>query len=93
MEHSWTLTLSCWRRDLTVSRDRKCHPVSLPDPELLMFMTKYRHEHRLTNMGLKNKAGVDIKDYWADGVKTYLGMMFNGFPNAFTCYTPHGIQL
>jgi cation diffusion facilitator CzcD-associated flavoprotein CzcO len=41
-------------------------------------------------MGLKNKDGVDLKDYWSDGVKTYLGMMFNGFPNAFTCYTPHG---
>ena len=43
-------------------------------------------------MGLKNKDGVDLKDYWSDGVKTYLGMMFNGFPNAFTCYTPHGKQ-
>ena len=41
-------------------------------------------------MGLKNKDGKDLKDYWSDGVKTYLGMMFNGFPNAFTCYTPHG---
>ena len=41
-------------------------------------------------MGLKNRDGIDIKQYWSDGVKTYLGMMFNGFPNAFTCYTPHG---
>jgi cation diffusion facilitator CzcD-associated flavoprotein CzcO len=44
----------------------------------------------LTNMGLKNKDEIDVKEYWADGIKTYLGMMLNGFPNAFMCYTPHG---
>lgn len=42
----------------------------------------------LTNMGLKSKSGIDIKDAWADGVRTYLGMMFNGFPNAFMVYSP-----
>ncbi|KAF2794066.1 FAD/NAD(P)-binding domain-containing protein [Melanomma pulvis-pyrius CBS 109.77] len=42
----------------------------------------------LTHMGLKNKDGVDIKDVWADGVKTYLGMMMHGFPNAFMVYSP-----
>jgi len=42
----------------------------------------------LTHMGLKNKHGVDIKDVWADGVKTYLGMTMHGFPNAFMVYTP-----
>ena len=42
----------------------------------------------LTSMGLKNKEGVDIKQYWADGVKSYLGMAINGFPNAFMAYTP-----
>ncbi|KAK6364221.1 hypothetical protein LTS17_012392 [Exophiala oligosperma] len=43
----------------------------------------------LTRMGLKNKDGVDIKDVWKDGIRTYLGMTFNGFPNAFMIYTPH----
>ena len=42
----------------------------------------------LTHMGLKSKDGVDIKDIWADGVRTYLGMMIHGFPNAFMVYTP-----
>lgn len=42
----------------------------------------------LTNMGLKSKNGVDIKDVWKDGVRTYLGMMFHGFPNAFMVYSP-----
>ncbi|PSN64773.1 FAD/NAD(P)-binding domain-containing protein [Corynespora cassiicola Philippines] len=42
----------------------------------------------LTAMGLKSKDGVDIKDVWADGVRTYLGMMMHGFPNAFIVYSP-----
>ncbi|KAF2845443.1 FAD/NAD(P)-binding domain-containing protein [Plenodomus tracheiphilus IPT5] len=42
----------------------------------------------LTNMGLTSKHGVDIKDVWANGVRTYLGMMFAGFPNAFMVYSP-----
>ena len=41
-------------------------------------------------MGLKNTSGIDLKQYWSDGVKTYLGMQMHGFPNAWTAYTPHG---
>lgn len=41
-------------------------------------------------MGLKNKDGVDIKDVWKDGIKSYMGMSFNGFPNCFMIYSPHG---
>ena len=44
-------------------------------------------------MGLKNKDGVDIKDVWRDGIRTYLGMTFNGFPNCFMVYTPHGTAM
>jgi cation diffusion facilitator CzcD-associated flavoprotein CzcO len=42
----------------------------------------------LTHLGIKNKDGIDIKDVWADGVKTYLGIMMHGFPNAFMVYSP-----
>lgn len=42
----------------------------------------------LTNMGFTNKDGEDIKEVWKDGVRTYLGMMFHGFPNAFMVYSP-----
>ncbi|EUC27099.1 hypothetical protein COCCADRAFT_10211 [Bipolaris zeicola 26-R-13] len=42
----------------------------------------------LTHMGLKNKHGVDIKDIWKEGVRTYLGILMNGFPNAFVLYSP-----
>lgn len=45
---------------------------------------------RLTQMGLKSKDGLDIKDVWKDGIRTYLGMTINGFPNCFMVYTPHG---
>ena len=37
----------------------------------------------LTNMGLKNKDGVDLRDTWKDGVSTYLGLTIPGFPNVF----------
>ncbi len=41
-------------------------------------------------MGLKNKEGLDIKEVWKDGIRTYLGMTIGGFPNLFMSYTPHG---
>lgn len=42
----------------------------------------------LCNMGLTNEDGVDIKDVWREGVRTYMGIMINGFPNAFMVYSP-----
>ncbi|OQO11674.1 hypothetical protein B0A48_03401 [Cryoendolithus antarcticus] len=42
----------------------------------------------LTTMGLKNTAGVDLKDLWKDGVHTFLGLTISGFPNMFMSYTP-----
>ncbi|EME78106.1 uncharacterized protein MYCFIDRAFT_191354 [Pseudocercospora fijiensis CIRAD86] len=42
----------------------------------------------ITKMGLKNKSGIDIKDIWAQGVNTYLGITVGGFPNMFMAYTP-----
>jgi cation diffusion facilitator CzcD-associated flavoprotein CzcO len=43
----------------------------------------------MTTMGLKNKHGVDVKDMWRDGVRTYLGMTMSTFPNTFMVYSPH----
>ncbi|CAN8102796.1 unnamed protein product [Discula destructiva] len=42
----------------------------------------------LTNMGLKSRDGVDIKDYWKDGIRALFGTTFAGYPNAFMTYTP-----
>ena len=39
-------------------------------------------------MGLKSKDGVDMRESWQDGVRTYLGMMCSGFPNTFMVYSP-----
>lgn len=44
----------------------------------------------MTNLGLKNKDGVDLCDVWKSGIKSYLGMTFEGFPNCFMIYSPHG---
>ncbi|KAF2490632.1 FAD/NAD(P)-binding domain-containing protein [Lophium mytilinum] len=42
----------------------------------------------MSNMGLKSKDGVDIKDIWSKGMSTYLGLLIGGFPNAFMVYSP-----
>ncbi|KAK7697659.1 hypothetical protein SLS64_013289 [Diaporthe eres] len=42
----------------------------------------------LTNMGLKSRNNTDIRDYWKEGIRSYLGTTTSGFPNAFMCYTP-----
>ncbi|KAG8166402.1 hypothetical protein KVR01_002091 [Diaporthe batatas] len=41
----------------------------------------------LSKMGLKNRDGTDLRDYWKDGIRSYMGMASSGFPNAFMCYT------
>lgn len=40
-------------------------------------------------MGLKSRDGLDIKDYWAGGIRAYLGTTFAGYPNTFMSYTPY----
>lgn len=35
------------------------------------------------SINIVGKAGISLKEYWADGVKSYLGMMPSGFPNTF----------
>ncbi|KAK1622682.1 hypothetical protein BDP81DRAFT_333829 [Colletotrichum phormii] len=42
----------------------------------------------LTNMGLRGKDGIDMKDRWRQGVWTCLGLMTRGCPNMFMIYGP-----
>jgi len=42
----------------------------------------------MTNMSLKNKDGIDIKEVWSKGLTSYLGLQITGFPNAFMVYSP-----
>lgn len=44
---------------------------------------------RLINMGLKSRDGVDVRDYWKNGIRAYLGTTIAGYPNAFMTYTPY----
>lgn len=46
-----------------------------------------------TGMGLKDVHGVDLKEKWADGVRTHLGLMIPGLPNMFMVYSPQGKYL
>jgi cyclohexanone monooxygenase len=37
----------------------------------------------LTRIDITGRGGVSLKDYWASGARTHLGMMSHGFPNIF----------
>lgn len=42
----------------------------------------------IIRVGVKSKDGVDLKDVWTDGIKTYMGITVSGFPNMFIPYSP-----
>ena len=42
----------------------------------------------LTRIDIRGREGVTLKDKWAEGTKTYLGLMNRGFPNLFTITGP-----
>lgn len=41
------------------------------------------------NMDILGRDGVNLKDYWAEGPITYLGVQAPGFPNLLTLVGPH----
>jgi cation diffusion facilitator CzcD-associated flavoprotein CzcO len=43
----------------------------------------------LTRIDIRGEGGLSIKDKWADGPRTYLGIQSAGFPNLFTLVGPH----
>ena len=43
----------------------------------------------LTRIDIRGEGGISIKDKWADGPRTYLGIQSTGFPNLFTLVGPH----
>jgi cation diffusion facilitator CzcD-associated flavoprotein CzcO len=44
----------------------------------------------LNRLGASGRAGLALKDYWAEGPRTYLGVATSGFPNFFFPGGPHG---
>ncbi|KAL6236547.1 hypothetical protein BDW75DRAFT_239202 [Aspergillus navahoensis] len=43
----------------------------------------------VATMNVKSKDGVDMKDIWTQGIRTYLGMLVHGFPSCFLSYSSH----
>ena len=43
----------------------------------------------LTRIDIRGVGGLSLKDKWADGPRTYLGIQSAGFPNLFTLVGPH----
>lgn len=43
----------------------------------------------LDRIDIRGKGGTKLKDVWADGPTTYLGLQARGFPNFFTLVGPH----
>lgn len=44
----------------------------------------------LNRLGVVGRQGLPLKEYWADGPRTYLGVASAGFPNFFFPGGPHG---
>ena len=42
----------------------------------------------LERINIEGRAGCKLKDYWAAGPRTYLGLQISGFPNLFTITGP-----
>ena len=42
----------------------------------------------LFNIDIRGRAGTRLKEKWADGPRTYLGLLTSGFPNLFTITGP-----
>ena len=53
---------------------------------LFGFVTRERRRMRDVRSG---EGGQKLKDKWADGPRTYLGIQSAGFPNFFTLVGPH----
>lgn len=57
--------------------------------DVLIFATGYdAMTGAILGMDIRGRNGRTMKDAWADGPKSYLGLMVNGFPNLFTITGP-----
>ncbi|QSZ53923.1 NAD(P)/FAD-dependent oxidoreductase [Paenarthrobacter sp. AT5] len=44
----------------------------------------------LTHMDVRGRQGLSMKERWADGAESFMGVMVDGFPNFFTILGPQG---
>ena len=59
------------------------------DVDAIVFATGFdAMTGALTRIDIRGRGGVSLREAWADGPKTYLGLMVAGFPNLFTITGP-----
>ncbi|MEB4616416.1 flavin-containing monooxygenase [Leucobacter sp. M11] len=57
--------------------------------DVLVFATGYDNlTGSLTRMDIRGRGGIGLRESWADGAHTYLGLAVAGFPNLFTITGP-----
>ena len=60
------------------------------DVDVIIFATGFDAvTGALDRIDIKGEGGVALKDSWADGPSTFLGLQSRGFPNFFTLVGPH----
>ncbi len=58
--------------------------------DMIIYATGFDHvTGALNRIEIRGQGGQKLKDKWADGPRTYLGMQTVGFPNFFTLVGPH----
>jgi len=59
--------------------------------DLIIWATGYDFgTGALNRLGVRGRRGLALEEYWADGPRTFLGIMTTGFPNFFFPGGPHG---
>ncbi len=58
--------------------------------DLIVYATGFHSiTGELLRMDIRGEGGQSLRDKWADGPRTYLGVQFAGFPNLFSILGPH----
>ncbi|HEU5471460.1 MAG TPA: NAD(P)/FAD-dependent oxidoreductase [Actinophytocola sp.] len=57
--------------------------------DVIIYATGFRTTEFLGPMKVLGLAGRDLREYWSDGARAYLGMSVPGFPNMFLMYGPN----
>ncbi len=62
---------------------------TLREVDAIIFGTGFRVVDYVSSMQIIGRKGVDLNDTWRDGVRNYLGINVNGFPNLFLLMGPN----
>ncbi len=70
--------------DAVVTSDGVRHPA-----DVIVFATGFDTTRFLANLPVTGRNGRTLADEWRDGAHAYLGIMVDGFPNAYLLYGPN----